>query len=543
MELIKKNILLILIIILPSVLVLFGLSFGLPLHLIGDEESLVGGAFKMLELKTAVPAQYPVDFRLYYYPPVIAYLILLAASPVILYKFATLGFSVSAVSDYFALNQNDIWLASRFLVLIFSILLLLVVYDLGKRMFNKQIGLIATGLVASSFFYNNLAHWVKHWVFATFFAYLIFLLVYRYLNNQLKNKYTPALAAAVGVATSYITAFGVLVAAIYGVVKRKNINNFFNFVLISLAIGVILGGGLVLLNYPEVFRILGPEDGTITVSKSLVGFFSVLMESLASLFNQELIILATSVLSLIFVARYRTANIVIAIGWFLYLVILYLFFHFEIRYNFFALPALALSGASFIYWALEKLPNKNIRVIVLLLIFSWPVVSAIQYHYLLSKGDTRSAAVDWLKNNTTGEFLMDSELIELDRSKASLALAQQYGRIDAPSRYYLAKDGLNNDGQRYSYQNIHFWDEGSSLNIDQYITELNPKYFVVDYWNQNDLSAIDKKVINRSTLVKKFSQSELKDNYDINGNFYVFNSILFKLNQLGPTVEIYEINY
>src|SRR3989344_8430702 len=57
---------------------LAGITYGLPLWLVGDEPSLVFGALKMIELKTVLPVLHDDAFRgLFYYTPLLAYVYLL----------------------------------------------------------------------------------------------------------------------------------------------------------------------------------------------------------------------------------------------------------------------------------------------------------------------------------------------------------------------------------------------------------------------------------------------------------------------------------
>lgn len=542
----RKNWLLILIISIPTLLTLFGLTYTLPMHVIGDEESLAGGAYKMLELRTIAPAQYPAEFDFFYYPPIIGYLIIIFSLPAMAFQFAAQGFSLGALQDFFALDQNLVWISGRFAVLVFSVLMLLVTYDLAKQMTNRRTALIATALLASSFFHNNLAHWIKHWIFATFFAYLSFLLMYRYVNGQLKWRYAPAVAAALGAGTSYISALGVIIAGVYGLVKRKMIPRFGQFVLISAIIGLVLGGGLVLLNYPELYKIFGPEDGSLEEAKSFSGLFSVLWYALRTYVFQELIISLLAVLGLLFVARRRVMNAYIFGATILYLAILYLFFHIELRYVYFTLPALVIAGAAFVDWLLEKISSRNVQMAALLLIFVWPVLTGLQYHRLVYALDTREQATAFLQVNANQiPFVISSEFIRLPRTAQSLEAAQGFGRINAPERYFLAnKDRLNDfEPVRYQYQNLHFWNNEKTIeDLEKFISEENPVYFVVEYWHEDDLTELDKYLIEKGRLVKEYRQSRFDAHYQINGNFFVSNSVLFTLDRLGPAIDVYALN-
>lgn len=545
MSFIRKNLLLLLIIVIPTLLTLFGLSYGLPMHLIGDEESIATGAFKMLELKTLIPALYPEDFRPFYYPPVMAYLIIAISVPVILFKFIMVGFSATALTDFFALDQNLIWISARVLVLFFSAATLIVIYHLGRELYGRNVGLIATALLASSFFFNNLSHWIKHWVFAVFFAYLTFLLLYKYYNRTLKNKFMPAIIGSLAIGTSYVASIGIMFTGIYGILQRKKVENFSKFLIISLGVGVVLGGGLALLNYPEIIRLLGPEDGSLEEPKSFLALWQLFYAAWLTFLYQEVVIAITAITGLIFVAKHRKKNFLFLVTSVIYFGLLYLLFHFEIRYIYFALPAIILIAASFIDYVTSNIKSKSTVVLILILFFTWPVSTSLKYHSLILAGDTRVQAVKWVQNNISDEFfIMDSDKIRLPRTIESLELQRELGRLNASERYYLSnKDRIVTLDKQFNYQNIHFWDKESLINLDEHLSELQPEYFIIEYWDKDQISEIDKNIINRSTLIKLFSQSDLDEKYDINGNFFVFNKILFSLDRLGPNVEIYEIDY
>ena len=95
------------------VMSLIGIRYGLPLQLLVDEESLIGGALTMLQLRTALPVLHPQAFALLYYPPVMPYIIIVFSAPLIALKWLAVGFSLAELQDYFALHQEGIWFAAR----------------------------------------------------------------------------------------------------------------------------------------------------------------------------------------------------------------------------------------------------------------------------------------------------------------------------------------------------------------------------------------------------------------------------------------------
>lgn len=528
------------IIVISFVIGLFGLTHGLPLHTVGDEESVATGVFKMLELKTIIPAQYPEEFRPFYYPPIMAYLIIGLSLPVIFFKFITLGFSVTNLMDYFALNQDLIWISARLLVLIFSALTLIVIYNLGKEIYNRNVGLIAAALLSTSFFFNNLQHWIRHWVFATFFAYLTFLLVYKYYNQTLKNKFIPAIVASLAIGTSYVTSIGLMITGLYALIQRKKINDFPKFLVVSVAIGLIFGGGLAAMNYPVLINLFTPVDGTLQQPKSFVDLANMLGQFFSVLLHQEVVITILALAGLIFVGKFRKANWSILSAVAAYSILLYVIFHFEIRYVYFAIPAVTLIAASFVYNIISNINSRGIKILILILFFTWPVATSLRYQYLVVKQDTRIQAIHYIEDNFANqEFILDSDKIKLSRTVESLELAKEQGRLSAAERHYLNNNDRIDVGQQFSYQNLHFWDDLSYL--DDYFSEHDPKYLVVEYWSTSEISTSTVELMKSSDLVQRFRQSDLGNNYDINGNFYASNKILFALDRLGPTVDIYQL--
>ena len=524
-----------------------GINYGLPMHLISDEESLIGGAMKMIELKTLIPAQYPAQFDFLYYPPLIPYILLISFLPVIILKFFVFKFSLFTLQSYFALDQSLIWLSARFMTLVFSTLILAVTYNLGKQIFSKRIAFFGVLLLALSFFQNNLAHWSKHWVYATFFAYLAFLMTIYLISGKKEFKYLPGIAAGLGVGASYISALGPLFAGVYLLITKNIFGRFFKILILNCLIAVVLGGGLAMLNYPEIFKIFGPKDGTIQNPKDFFGLIAYFLYALRVLFNQETVILICAVLAILFSKKYRELLLFIGSFCLIYIVILYLFFHIELRYVYFILPALALGAAAFLDYLAERIVSKNFLALAICLILIWPFAVVLRYQFLINAPDTRQLAQNWIIENISDEtFAVDSPFINLLRSAQSIAQSQDYGRINARERYFLANyDKLNLDlysVNLYEYQNLHFWENSADLEkLRHYLSRSQPKYFVYEHSSLYAPSEADKYLMSRGELAVSFSSSDDGQYYDINGNYFLFNSILFKIDRLGPKIEIFRL--
>ena len=69
-----------------------GINYGAPFPLVSDEESMIGGALRMLELRTLIPALEPEAFKILMYPPLIPYLYLMLITPFVFLLYIFSGF-------------------------------------------------------------------------------------------------------------------------------------------------------------------------------------------------------------------------------------------------------------------------------------------------------------------------------------------------------------------------------------------------------------------------------------------------------------------
>ena len=121
---------------------------------------------------------------------------------------------------------------------------------------------------------------------------------------------------------------------------------------------------------------------------------------------------------------------------------------------------------------------------------------------------------------------------------------QGIGRINARERYVLEHfDRIQPQSPLFSYSNIHFWPI-STIGIPEFgtfVRDRGYRYFILEYWSLDELNHLEQYLREQGTLVAEFRQSAQSENYDIGGNFQSFNSILFHLDRLGPTVAVYEL--
>lgn len=522
-----------------------GIHYALPMHVIGDEESIIAGSLTMLQTRNFIPALQPNIFDLLYYPVLLPYLTLLAMMPVLIAKFAAGGFSVSALQDYFALNQSALWISARALVAVSGGALVFIVFRLGELLYNRRTAFWASLFLLTSFFHVSLTHWMKHWVPAALVAYGVFYLVARDVSARRNGSVRAGVLSGISVGISYVAGFGSAMAALYAWLNRSIFQNrFARYAVRNVIVAAVIGGSLISLYYQDFLNQSVREEGTAAVAKSLGDLVFLLVNAMRALLLQETALLAIAVLGLLVVRKFHHANSFVFGSVLLYFISMYLVVHFEPRYVYLIVPALALSAGSFIDWLYRQL-RRPLALFFACLFIAYPAGVSFQYLHLLLAPDTRQVAVTWIQDHVKDDpFLLSSRSISLYRQPSVVQMVASYESLRAGERYELAHAerfaSLTRDS--YSYTNIHFWPSGTSLDtLNDYLDGFRPKYFIVEYWGLTDLSSEEYSLIAGSTLVASIRQSSAGDPIDVNGNFYTPSTAVFSLDRLGPNVDVYRL--
>ncbi|MEK7584308.1 MAG: glycosyltransferase family 39 protein, partial [Patescibacteria group bacterium] len=364
---------------------MIGLRYGLPLHLLGDEESLIGGALTMLQLRTALPILHPQAFALLYYPPVIPYIIILFSAPVIILKWITVGLSFAELQNYFALHQEGIWFAARAASAVSAAGVAIITYLLAQRLYSRRVAYVALAFLSVSFMHVNLAHWMKHWSFSILCAYLVFFLTVRYVQNGHGRRWMPGFAAGVAAGITSITVLGGIAAAIYALWNRTKLSNARNFALLNVVLWVAVGGVLIALHAPYFVKEYGglfslALSGTGR-SFSLISILATVAFGFRALFYSDPVIFFGALAGLLLAYRYRSQNRSVLIGTFVYFIVLHVFFHFETRYIYAVIPALSIAAGSLIDVLYEKM-GRIAASIILIALLAYPAAVALRFDYL-----------------------------------------------------------------------------------------------------------------------------------------------------------------
>ncbi len=527
---------------------LIGIWYGLPMHLVGDEESLIGGAMKMIETQNLIPTMAPDDFNFLYYPVLIPYAVIVSIIPLIMFKLVYFGFDFTAVRDFFAMNQTGIWASARIASAFFGSLLVVVLYKFSFFISkNRKIAFLSSVFLVFSFFQLVLSNFVRHWIYSVFFIYLLVYLTFLFVSSKkIRYLYLITFLFSLGINVSYLTGLSFLVIFVLIIYNFKDIKPLLSsrVVLYNFLIFLFVGVGGLLLNVPEIIKIL-TYDSSLSNTKNWSDYLYLAKSFILVLWRQETAMFVLFCFSFLLKSTRKYAFLLVLLFVY-YTSALYLFFHFELRYVFPLIPFMAFISGAVAYELISRFKGSRVLYfLVLFFVFFWPVTTGIKYLYLLSVKDTRQQALVWIEENLDSKpFLVSSDAIFLPRTSEFIEKDLNLGRVRAYDRYYLKNPKNDFYEKRYKYLNMHFWDDGQKFYALDIANKNNIRYFIVDYWDRGQLSDEEIKIIEKGELVKVFTQTDREStdvSYNINGNFNVFNSVIFSLQRLGPRVEIYKI--
>lgn len=568
-EKIRNNIFIFLIILSSFLISIIGVDYGLPFVLVSDEESLVGGALRMFELKQIFPIFEMEKFKILNYPTLLPYLYVLSLLPFIGGVFFLNGSPDQLeLSLLFFMNIDSVWLHTRVISEIFAVLTTVVIYRISRLIFEEELSVIvSTSLFTFEYYHYFLAHFSRHWSATVFFIWLsvLFCMEIYYKNN---NKYYNYLGVSTGLgfATSYIGSLGLIPIFFIQYIKqnKNSFKSYFSPTFMKLG-AIVLGIVLVtiIINPISILRYVNPEGILPTHhDKSLSGFIGTVAFYMKTLFYADPVILIfsfISVLALMFYARYNVMLICV-ISFISYLAFLYIFLPNEDRYIMPILPVLCLLGA----YSFEVIGNNRIKKVVTILFvvaMIYPVTISIKMSSLLATDDTRIQATKWLKKNIDKEtIIIDSPTFYLVPTKTYIAVqkklynGKQNKFFNIVEKIYAKNIEHTMLGLKRTFnvvnlnENYYSYVKKANIeNIKDHIDINKFLYYVTEYRSDEHRSLLYQELIKSGLLelVKVFSPSPkrggippyLHSTTIVNG----FNTKLFQFDRLGPLIYVYKI--
>jgi len=495
--------------------------------------------------------------------------------------------------SYLFFHIDEFYWYSRILISVLGTSSILLVYSIVRQIFFKFKGkkiilgsLLAAYVLAFSLLSIQFSQQVRPHVPVAFFILLSFYLYLLCLKKKSWSSYlllALAVGLAVGTFQGGIFAFIFIVLANYFLERKDSNFQFFGFLKTLFSFRFVAGLTvfliIFLLFYPYVLFDLNlgvsSADGGNAVSVTLfdtsfkvyslgMGFATIFK----MLFFHELALglLLVIFLSLYFVYR---KNIVAKdgfycqaiIGWWAFVAsysLVFAFLDFGIRFRLLCsiIPFLCIGLGVLlinIFDSLNRYKKPIFIVIIVMLMFE--SVQAIRFIQLMDRPYSRDEASQWIEKNISSD-----ELILFQQSIQTLIPAKQSieakyffnGSLSQRNQFLLSLESNNyplNSKLMLDLDDVMKYKDKDVLAVYDFLKEARPSYFVL-LFRSMDLERekyFEYQIANKQgQLVKKFSPFK---NTQTNRELFFPTGLnnplidLWAAKQLGPTVEIYKLNW
>ncbi len=526
---------------------LLGVSYGLPLWLIDDEPPFVLGVFKMIELKTLLPAFHLKEFQsILYYPPFLSYLYLIPFVAVLGIKFIVLGVPLDQFSNYIALDLSVFFIIARFINIVLGTISVYLVYKIAVNIFKDEfVGLSSAFFLATSLLHISLSMTGRHWLPASFIVVLAFWFLTNYRLSERVRYLAAAATISLGLGVSTIVAPAMVILPLwYLFEERRSIRNLFGERKMYIAIALLSASAIfVYLLYPGSFGFKvalsgGEPKHLIPLILSPFAFLKVVAVS-------EPVLILFSIVGLgLMLFRERLRALVFLVPIFIYSAIFYMEFRYEHRFTLVVFPFLAVLagyGLSRMYTIVD---GSFYRFLIPLLMLA-PILVSARFSYLAYGNDSRILAREWTEENIAGsKVLVYARLMRLSSTPSAI---EEQGLIDPGSlrKVDMAENALAGKVPNtfhalnlYSVENDSFYS-----GIKDYVKLNSYKYLVL---STADLQKKEQErnkmleLVGLGTISKSFAGVR-GDVYTHAGSNFTGNPFnLFFIKEFGPPISIYK---
>lgn len=504
---------------------LWGVDYGLPFPLVSDEEVMLGGALKMLEIRSLVPALHPEAMSILYYPLALPYLYLVLMTPVIAGLYILNGLPPM---DQFGLivldNLGPIWLVARLSSVVMSTATLYIVYRLGSSLFRSPVaGLVAASLVTFDYMHVMLGHVARHWSATVLLIWAVAWVSLRYFEKpDLRKAVAIGLLSGTGFGVSYVGALGVGFGGVAHVICwRQGRTSLLDRNSITMAGGCAVLVMLFIALYPQLLTRYGTILPVAEV-KTIAGWVgsSVFYVTAIWLSNPALLIMAAAGLAVAAVTR-RWVLLAGSLSLLLfYTVFLYRYMPLEDRYILPLSPVLALLGGFAANEVWQRFGKRRQARIGMLLAFmcllAYPVGVSFRAAYLLAQTDTRMVAKQWLEKNLPADSLivMNTNVVRLTPSLESLAAqkALDTGSLKAVDRLRLTKGVAGGPEERNVLNLWQLSSSGLRMVDNEYLAgtlrDRGYRYYVADGFGARQTPILNAALMQNVEEVARFSSGD-----------------------------------
>lgn len=391
-----------LLVIFGIVLRIWGVGFGLPSFHYADEDKY---------LTTAMLMWAHFDFNPHYFqnPPLLTYIYAFAIGCFFI-ACKILGFFASpqAFGRAYLIDSTNYYIIARIISTLFGAGTCIVVYQIGKKLYNRITGVIAGIFLCFCFLHVRNSHYAVNDIAGVFFLVLAFkYIVNIYTKGNTKDYILAGLLSGLAIATKYnmgIIIFSIPVAH-YISLRSGALKNtrklLFAFLLCFLGFFIVCPW--ILLDFKSFFKgffaqlqlAREPWFGG-SHENSYLQFMKTLI------WGYGLIPLLLSIVGVISLMKERSKLLLIAFFSVLYFLVMGKSRLFFARFTLPVVPFLCIFSAAGLMFIAEYISHRKKIVVVttvLLLAILQGLIFSLRHDYLISKTDTRIIARDWIKEN------------------------------------------------------------------------------------------------------------------------------------------------
>lgn len=578
MKFFRDNFLLLIILALGFILRIWGIGFGLPSLFRYDEITYMEIAMRMGQYGLN-PASFQHGSLLYY---------ILFASCSFIYIFQIIIGIISSPKDFlmrnYIIDPTNLFLIARIIQALFGTLVIMATYLIGKKMFNKRIGLFGAYLVTISFINIQASHYIKEEMLTSLLLTSAFLSTVPIINKGnagRKLKYYIISGLLVGFATSakYLAGLGFTfiftahflsnqectgrnkIKGILSCLFTKNIA----VSTLMVITGFILGEPYALLDFKNFL------SGFISVLKSanLDYIYRIENQSYFSFFWGTLLknalglpLLLTFFISfyLLFKKELRRQAILL-LSFPLFYLVFFCFTSVTVdRYFCVIVPFLSISAATVVEYAIKKTNYQKVKYFFAIFIFSLPLADVIKLERLLIAKDTRTISTEWIESTISTKSTIAIEGVAGPEKQINWA---PFLKSDLPSLQEEC-NALKRVGSRATLLSLKI--EEAKRNSSQkrfrifktyvlnqdFIEKHNPDFIVLNSYLDKSILSISrnelKGYVNKNyALIKEFvAWPPMKWDYHYQADFDNLRKIrIFDFKQkiiAGPEIYIYKKN-
>jgi hypothetical protein len=554
-----------LILSLGFILRILGIHYGLPYPLISDEEVMIGGALKMLEIKSLIPAFHPIDFSLLYYPIMLPYLYAAIFTIItgILFIFNNFP-SLSNLQFLVFQNLDLFFLGARFTSVILSCGTIFIIYKIGVKIFSsKFIGLASALILCIDYIHIMQAQAARHWSATVFLIWLVALLsIYYFKEPKKKLSILMGIFSGIGFGVSYIGGSGLFFAlfSYLYTYKKKPISYNFKNILFTLIFFILFVLFFILI-FPQTLHRLFISSNVLPLHepKSLGNFLAVVSFYVKAIWFSDPLMLILLTL-FIPIAYFRKSfelfflAFLISMSYFLFL---YLFMPVEDRYIIVLIPLFSLMGGYVLDHFINKLKlssrKRDILMIILVFLFLYSLAIAVKTSYLLYKKDNRQLAIDWAISNISqnSSFISNLNGVRLNPTIQSLKkqIILDPASLKAEDKWRLRNEGNSKFLNQREVLNLANLSSIKQIDINNinYAKFLKKSYtyYIFDDFSAKKLPVLHEEILRNSQKVIEFKSSNsvytppmLRTTILV--PYHLSN--LFYFDRLGPNVAIWKIS-